>query len=170
MSPSDSVAIIAANAQYIPAIKAKGGLKGVARSMPTSAALDKVAEKLNIPFFEVPTGWKFFGNLMVSHRIPPPPHYLQVTAQIGTQDSAEVFKKTDYTPFICGEERYDEATICHFTPTLMPLPFAVLTALALALTMCAKRTASGQCLHGFPSWLGRMRAVPGENSLVCKTF
>ena len=42
----------------------KGGLKGVARSMPTSTALGKVAEKLGIEGYEVPTGWKFFGNLM----------------------------------------------------------------------------------------------------------
>ena len=64
VTPSDSVAIIAAWAQRcIPYFK-KTGLKGVARSMPTSGALDRVAEKLGVPFFEVPTGWKFFGNLM----------------------------------------------------------------------------------------------------------
>ncbi|XAR72214.1 Phosphoglucomutase (alpha-D-glucose-1,6-bisphosphate-dependent) [Bertholletia excelsa] len=63
VTPSDSVAIIAANAvQAIPYFSA--GLKGVARSMPTSAALDVVAKHLNLKFFEVPTGWKFFGNLM----------------------------------------------------------------------------------------------------------
>ncbi|GLT76732.1 hypothetical protein SLA2020_483750 [Shorea laevis] len=63
VTPSDSVAIIAANAQEaIPYFK--NGPKGLARSMPTSGALDRVAEKLNLPFFEVPTGWKFFGNLM----------------------------------------------------------------------------------------------------------
>ncbi|KAL8120722.1 phosphoglucomutase, cytoplasmic-like [Apium graveolens] len=63
VTPSDSVAIIAANAvQSIPYFSA--GLKGVARSMPTSAALDVVAKNLNLKFFEVPTGWKFFGNLM----------------------------------------------------------------------------------------------------------
>jgi phosphoglucomutase len=63
VSPSDSVAMIAANAAAcIPYFK--GGLKGVARSMPTGAALDRVAKKLNLPFFETPTGWKFFGNLM----------------------------------------------------------------------------------------------------------
>ncbi|KAL7149499.1 hypothetical protein ABFS83_05G045100 [Erythranthe nasuta] len=63
VTPSDSVAIIAANAvQSIPYFS--GGLKGVARSMPTSAALDVVAKNLNLKFFEVPTGWKFFGNLM----------------------------------------------------------------------------------------------------------
>jgi hypothetical protein len=44
----------------------KGGLKGVARSMPTSMALDRVAKAKNLKFFEVPTGWKFFGNLMDS--------------------------------------------------------------------------------------------------------
>lgn len=63
ITPSDSVAMIAANAEAaIPYFK--GGPNGLARSMPTSAALDRVAEKLNLPFFEVPTGWKFFGNLM----------------------------------------------------------------------------------------------------------
>ncbi|XP_068662283.1 phosphoglucomutase, cytoplasmic 2 isoform X2 [Aristolochia californica] len=63
VTPSDSVAIIAANAvQAIPYFAS--GLKGVARSMPTSAALDVVAKALNLKFFEVPTGWKFFGNLM----------------------------------------------------------------------------------------------------------
>ena len=63
VTPSDSVAIIAANAQRsIPYFKS--GVKGVARSMPTSAALDKVAAKLGLKCYEVPTGWKFFGNLM----------------------------------------------------------------------------------------------------------
>ncbi|KAB5544854.1 hypothetical protein DKX38_012966 [Salix brachista] len=63
VTPSDSVAIIAANAvEAIPYFST--GLKGVARSMPTSAALDVVAKNLNLKFFEVPTGWKFFGNLM----------------------------------------------------------------------------------------------------------
>ncbi|KAM7276213.1 hypothetical protein ACFE04_018079 [Oxalis oulophora] len=63
VTPSDSVAIITANAvESIPYFS--GGLKGVARSMPTSAALDVVAKNLNLKFFEVPTGWKFFGNLM----------------------------------------------------------------------------------------------------------
>lgn len=63
VTPSDSVAIIAANAQEsIPYFK--NGLKGVARSMPTSGALDRVAASLNLPFYETPTGWKFFGNLM----------------------------------------------------------------------------------------------------------
>ncbi|KAI3976950.1 hypothetical protein MKX01_008808 [Papaver californicum] len=63
VTPSDSVAIIAANAvKAIPYFSS--GLKGVARSMPTSAALDVVAKHLHLKFFEVPTGWKFFGNLM----------------------------------------------------------------------------------------------------------
>jgi len=62
VTPSDSVAIIAANAGSIPYFAS--GLKGVARSMPTSAALDRVAQKLGVKCFEVPTGWKFFGNLM----------------------------------------------------------------------------------------------------------
>ncbi|XP_027363513.1 phosphoglucomutase, chloroplastic [Abrus precatorius] len=63
VTPSDSVAVIAANArEAIPYFK--NSVKGLARSMPTSGALDRVAKKLNLPFFEVPTGWKFFGNLM----------------------------------------------------------------------------------------------------------
>ncbi|XP_010427858.1 PREDICTED: probable phosphoglucomutase, cytoplasmic 2 isoform X1 [Camelina sativa] len=63
VTPSDSVAIIAANAvAAIPYFSS--GLKGVARSMPTSAALDVVAKTLGLKFFEVPTGWKFFCNLM----------------------------------------------------------------------------------------------------------
>jgi phosphoglucomutase len=62
VTPSDSVAIIAANASAIPYFNT--GLKGVARSMPTSAALDRVAQKLGVQCYEVPTGWKFFGNLM----------------------------------------------------------------------------------------------------------
>ncbi|KAK4777280.1 hypothetical protein SAY87_017467 [Trapa incisa] len=63
VTPSDSVAVIAANAQAaIPYFHS--GPKGLARSMPTSGSLDRVAEKLNLSFFEVPTGWKFFGNLM----------------------------------------------------------------------------------------------------------
>jgi len=64
VSPSDSVAVIAANSGCIPYFR--GGLKGVARSMPTSGALDRVAEQLNIKCYETPTGWKFFGNLMDS--------------------------------------------------------------------------------------------------------
>ena len=64
VSPSDSLAIIAANAGCIPYFKE--GLKGCARSMPTSGALDLVAKKKKIPCFVVPTGWKFFGNLMDS--------------------------------------------------------------------------------------------------------
>ncbi len=63
VSPGDSLAIIASEAKKcIPAFK--GGLKGVARSMPTSQALDLVAKKLNIESFETPTGWKYFVNLM----------------------------------------------------------------------------------------------------------
>lgn len=62
VSPSDSLAVLAANAHLAPGYKA--GLKGVARSMPTSAAADRVAEALGIAKFETPTGWKFFGNLL----------------------------------------------------------------------------------------------------------
>ena len=62
VSPSDSLAILAANAHLIPGYK--NGLSGLARSMPTSAAVDKVAQKLGVPCFQTPTGWKFLGNLM----------------------------------------------------------------------------------------------------------
>jgi phosphoglucomutase len=62
VAPSDSLALLAANAHLAPGYA--DGLKGVARSMPTSAALDRVARKLGIPCFETPTGWKFFGNLL----------------------------------------------------------------------------------------------------------
>ena len=86
VSPSDSVAIIAANADAcIPFFRRHGGLKAVARSMPTSGALDFVAAAKGFTLFEVPTGWKFFGNLM---------------------DSKEVFGKEDRTPMICGEESF----------------------------------------------------------------
>ena len=62
VSPSDSLAVLAANAHLAPGY-AKG-LKGVARSMPTSAAVDRVAQALGIATYETPTGWKFFGNLL----------------------------------------------------------------------------------------------------------
>ena len=67
VSPSDSLAILAANAELIPAYRQ--GLAGVARSMPTSCAVDRVARKLNIPCYETPTGWKFFGNLLDAGKI-----------------------------------------------------------------------------------------------------
>jgi len=85
VSPSDSVAILAANANVIPFFKRQGGLKAIARSMPTSAAADRVADKLALKFFETPTGWKFFGNVM---------------------DSKVTFGKEDYNPMICGEESF----------------------------------------------------------------
>eukprot|EP00322_Chrysochromulina_rotalis_P022898 CAMPEP_0115849592 /NCGR_PEP_ID=MMETSP0287-20121206/11530_1 /TAXON_ID=412157 /ORGANISM="Chrysochromulina rotalis, Strain UIO044" /LENGTH=632 /DNA_ID=CAMNT_0003303567 /DNA_START=36 /DNA_END=1934 /DNA_ORIENTATION=+ len=84
-SPSDSLAVIVANHKCIPWYKT--GLKGCARSMPTSMAMDLVAKKLGLPYFEVPTGWKFFGNLMDS--------------------GSAAFPSTPiYTPFICGEESF----------------------------------------------------------------
>jgi len=86
ISPSDSVAMIVANSDMIPQF-AKG-LKGCARSMPTSGALDIVAKKKGIQCFEVPTGWKFFGNLMDS----------------GVKEYYP--DKPTYTPFICGEESF----------------------------------------------------------------
>ncbi len=62
VTPSDSLAVLVANATLIPAYR--DGLAGVARSMPTSQAVDRVADALGIPCYETPTGWKFFGNLM----------------------------------------------------------------------------------------------------------
>ncbi len=62
VTPSDSLAVIAANATCAPGYKT--GIAGIARSMPTSAAADRVAEKLGIGMYETPTGWKFFGNLL----------------------------------------------------------------------------------------------------------
>jgi phosphoglucomutase len=62
VTPSDSIAVIAANARSVPYLA--GGLAGVSRSMPTSGALDRVAAKLGLALYEVPTGWKFFGNLL----------------------------------------------------------------------------------------------------------
>jgi len=62
ITPSDSLAMLAANAHLSPGYAQ--GLKGIARSMPTSAAADRVAEALGIPSFETPTGWKFFGTLL----------------------------------------------------------------------------------------------------------
>jgi len=85
VTPSDSLAIIAAYADAIPFFRAQGGLKGVARSMPTSGAVDLVAKKMGFDLFETPTGWKYFGNLM---------------------DSKTVYNKKNYTPFICGEESF----------------------------------------------------------------
>lgn len=85
VTPSDSVAVLAAHASSIKQFREGGGLRGAARSMPTSQALDAVCAARGIRCFEVPTGWKFFGNLM---------------------DSKEVFGKEDYTPFLCGEESF----------------------------------------------------------------
>lgn len=62
VTPSDSLAVLTANAHLVPGYK--DGLSGVARSMPTSAAVDRVAAKLGIDCYETPTGWKFFGNLL----------------------------------------------------------------------------------------------------------
>jgi phosphoglucomutase len=66
VSPSDSLAVLAANAHLAPGYKV--GLKGVARSMPTSAAADRVADAMGIGKYETPTGWKFFGNLLDAGR------------------------------------------------------------------------------------------------------
>jgi phosphoglucomutase len=67
VTPSDSLAVLAANATLAPGYAA--GLAGVARSMPTSAAVDQVARRLGVGCYETPTGWKFFGNLLDAGRI-----------------------------------------------------------------------------------------------------
>jgi phosphoglucomutase len=67
VTPSDSLAIIAANAHLAPGYRA--GIAGIARSMPTSRAADLVAKKLGIGMYETPTGWKFFGNLLDAGKV-----------------------------------------------------------------------------------------------------
>jgi phosphoglucomutase len=67
VTPSDSLAVLAANAHLTPGYKS--GIRGIARSMPTSQAADRVAEQMGIECFETPTGWKFFGNLLDAGRI-----------------------------------------------------------------------------------------------------
>lgn len=67
VSPSDSIAVIAANHKCIPYMA--HGISGAARSMPTSGALDNVGKALGMEVFETPTGWKFFGNLLDAERI-----------------------------------------------------------------------------------------------------
>ncbi len=67
VTPSDSLAVLAANAHLIPAYRQ--GITGVARSMPTSQAADRVAQKLGVNYYETPTGWKFFGNLLDADKI-----------------------------------------------------------------------------------------------------
>ena len=67
VSPSDSLAVLAAHAHRVPGYAQ--GLAGVARSMPTSTAVDRVAKAMGLPCYETPTGWKFFGNLLDADRI-----------------------------------------------------------------------------------------------------
>ena len=67
VTPSDSLAVMVANAHHIKGYT--GGIRGVARSMPTSRAADRVAEVLGLPCYETPTGWKFFGNLLDAGKI-----------------------------------------------------------------------------------------------------
>ncbi|MES9875457.1 MAG: alpha-D-glucose phosphate-specific phosphoglucomutase [Candidatus Sedimenticola sp. PURPLELP] len=67
VTPSDSLAVMAANAHLIPGYR--NGIPGIARSMPTSQAADRVADLLGIECFETPTGWKFFGNLLDANKI-----------------------------------------------------------------------------------------------------
>jgi len=67
VAPSDSLALLAAHADVAP--RYRGGLKGIARSMPTSMAADRVAQALGIACYETPTGWKFFGNLLDAGKV-----------------------------------------------------------------------------------------------------
>ncbi|MGD8497582.1 MAG: alpha-D-glucose phosphate-specific phosphoglucomutase, partial [Chromatiales bacterium] len=67
VTPSDSLALLAANAHHVPGYRQ--GIKGIARSMPTSQAADRVADALGIECHETPTGWKFFGNLLDAGRV-----------------------------------------------------------------------------------------------------
>jgi phosphoglucomutase len=67
VTPSDSLAVLAANAHLAPGYR--HGIRGIARSMPTSQAADRVAAALGVECFETPTGWKFFGNLLDAGRI-----------------------------------------------------------------------------------------------------
>jgi phosphoglucomutase len=67
VTPSDSLAVMAANAHLLPGYK--NGLSGVARSMPTSMAVDRVADQMGLHCYETPTGWKFFGNLLDDNKI-----------------------------------------------------------------------------------------------------
>ncbi len=67
VTPSDSLAVLAANAHLVPGYRS--GLKGIARSMPTSTAVDRVAAARNLPCYATPTGWKYFGNLLDAGRI-----------------------------------------------------------------------------------------------------
>jgi len=67
VTPSDSLAVLAANAHLVRGYQQ--GLAGIARSMPTSGAADYVAKALGIPYFETPTGWKFFGNLLDANKV-----------------------------------------------------------------------------------------------------
>jgi phosphoglucomutase len=67
VTPSDSLAVLAANASLAPGCRE--GLRGLARSMPTSRAVDQVAQEMGIPCYETPTGWKYFGNLLDDGRI-----------------------------------------------------------------------------------------------------
>jgi phosphoglucomutase len=62
VAPSDSLALLAAHARLVPRYRA--GMAGIARSMPTSTAADRVAQALGVACYETPTGWKFFGNLL----------------------------------------------------------------------------------------------------------
>lgn len=67
VTPSDSLAVLAANAHRVPGYRE--GIRGIARSMPTSQAPDRVAEAMGIPCYETPTGWKFFGNLLDARKV-----------------------------------------------------------------------------------------------------
>lgn len=112
VTPSDSLAIICDNWEAIPHFSKAGGPGGVARSMPSSAAVDVVAHSRGIPCFSTPTGWKFFGNLVsfYSNGIGEYKIYIlqffSIIVCCHQMSSKELFGKTDYTPFLCGEESF----------------------------------------------------------------
>ena len=170
VSPSDSVAIIAANAQAcIPFFK--DGLKvlalmscelthafclcmmveaellhmhpsqGVARSMPTGGALDRVAKEMGIKFFEVPTGWKFFGNLMDA----------DMCRSVDTLRAVATRKQTVKHCRWTFQHHKSWYSHCAAHQNLcLPAVCVVRSRLAPAVIMSAKRMASGLFLLGFP--------------------
>lgn len=113
VTPSDSLAMICDNWASIPHFSKAGGPKGVARSMPSSAALDVVAAARDIPCFSTPTGWKVNKTLdhccLLAHFEANANHLrISVCSKFfgNLMSSKELFDKTDYTPFLCGEESF----------------------------------------------------------------
>lgn len=135
VTPSDSVAILAANAACIPFFAS--GLRAAARSMPTSAALDRVCKELGIKLFEVPTGWKFFGNLMVCvNKLHSNTWF--VMAANRTHLSLE--KRITTLSFVA--RKGESWCLCFLQLTQRP------PALEQDQITSVKKTDFGQCLHG----------------------